>query len=63
MTLEELRQMLDNIQCNQRTVDVEIESKVYESRATFKVTSEIVRIVKLGGRVVIEIREARRDML
>lgn len=55
--------MLDNIQCNQRTVDVEIESKVYESRATFKVTSEIVRIVKLGGRVVIEIREARRDML
>lgn len=65
MTLEEARQIIDDIVCNQRTVDLEAETTVRDHHLSksYKVVYEIARISKIGGRVVIELREARRDML
>ena len=59
-TLLEVLERFARVEGNRSTLDVQFEHKVYESRITWLVTYELGSIQKLGGRVVVELREISR---
>lgn len=61
--VQEVLEQLAKVECNRLTTDLVFQRREYTNRMTFLVTYEIATVTKLGGRVVVDLREVdRRSM-
>lgn len=60
-TLLEVLERLARIDGRQSALDVVFQQREYRSRIPWLVTYEMGTVTKLGGRVIVELREVQRE--